>query len=25
VDRDPVPDEFAERVRRYFEQLGQGP
>ena len=25
VDRDPVPDEFVQRVRRYYEQLGQGP
>lgn len=22
IDRDPVPPEFAERVRRYYEQLG---
>ncbi len=24
VDRDPVPDAFAERVRRYYESLGRG-
>jgi hypothetical protein len=24
VDRDPVPDRFGERVRRYYERLGQG-
>ena len=24
VDRDPVPSQFEERVRRYYEQLGQG-
>jgi hypothetical protein len=22
IDRDPVPPEFAERVKRYYEQLG---
>jgi hypothetical protein len=25
VDRDPVPEEFAEQVRQYYEQLGQAP
>ncbi len=25
VDRDPVPEEFAEQVRKYYEQLGQAP
>ncbi|OHB65611.1 MAG: hypothetical protein A2Y77_11020 [Planctomycetes bacterium RBG_13_62_9] len=24
IDRDPVPDRFSERVRTYFENLGQG-
>ena len=24
LDRDPVPDEFAEQVRRYYERLGSG-
>ena len=24
IDRDAVPDEFAEQVRRYYEQLGSG-
>jgi hypothetical protein len=23
IDRDPVPTKYAERVRRYYEQLGQ--
>ena len=24
IDRDPVPPEFAEQVRRYYERLGSG-
>jgi hypothetical protein len=24
IDRDPVPDRYAEVVRRYFENLGDG-
>jgi hypothetical protein len=24
IDRDPVPERFAEQVRRYYEQLGRG-
>ena len=24
IDRDPVPDVYAEQVRRYYEQLGSG-
>lgn len=24
IDRDPVPDEFTEAVRKYYEQLGSG-
>lgn len=24
IDRDPVPDEFVEQVRRYYENLGSG-
>ncbi len=24
IDRDPVPDQFTEQVRRYYEQLGTG-
>ena len=24
IDRDPVPDQFAEQVRRYYENLGRG-
>ena len=24
IDRDPVPPEFADQVRRYYEQLGSG-
>jgi hypothetical protein len=24
VDRDPVPERFEERVRQYYERLGQG-
>ena len=23
IDRDPVPDRYAEQVRRYYEQLGK--
>jgi hypothetical protein len=23
IDRDPVPAQFADRVRRYYEELGQ--
>jgi hypothetical protein len=24
IDRDPVPPDFAESVRRYYERLGSG-
>jgi hypothetical protein len=24
IDRDPVPPEYAEQVRRYYERLGSG-
>ena len=24
IDRDPVPPEYADRVRRYYEKLGSG-
>jgi hypothetical protein len=24
IDREPVPPEFAEQVRRYYERLGSG-
>jgi hypothetical protein len=24
IDRDPVPPQFAEGVRRYYERLGSG-
>jgi hypothetical protein len=24
IDRDPVPPQFAEPVRRYYEELGRG-
>jgi hypothetical protein len=24
IDRDPVPDQFTEQVRRYYENLGSG-
>jgi hypothetical protein len=24
IDRDPVPPEYAERVRKYYERLGSG-
>ena len=24
IDRDPVPDQFSEQVRRYYERLGSG-
>jgi hypothetical protein len=24
IDRDPVPPEFAEQIRRYYERLGSG-
>ena len=24
IDRDPVPDQFSEQVRRYYENLGSG-
>ncbi|MCO6458447.1 MAG: hypothetical protein J5I93_24345 [Pirellulaceae bacterium] len=24
IDRDPVPDQFSEQVRKYYERLGSG-
>jgi len=24
IDREPVPPEYAEKVRRYYERLGSG-